>query len=212
MKARLTLLVAATTVLVLLAFLVPLALLVRQVAADRALSRAGDVVQSIVPLVGTRDRDAIRLAVSAQSVPVSVFLPDGVVLGAPAPVTPAVRLARARGSSLTVTTPAGREVVVPVVGADGTTVLRTVVADAELTRGVRRAWLTLAGLGLALIVLGLLVADRLARTFVAPIAQLSAVSHRLANAELDARADPTGPPELREVAGALNHLAGRIQG
>ena len=212
MRARLTLLVAATTVLVLLAFLVPLALLVRQVAADRALSRAGDVVQSIVPLVGTRDRDTVRLAVTAQSVPVSVFLPDGAVLGAAAPASPAVRLARARGTALTVTTAAGREVVVPVVGADGTTVLRTVVTDAELTRGVRRAWLTLAGLGLALIVLGLLVADRLARTFVAPIAQLSAVSHRLANAELDARADPSGPPELREVAGALNHLAGRIQG
>lgn len=211
MRARLTLLVAATTVLVLLAFLVPLALLVRQVAADRALSRAGDVVQSIVPVIGARDRDAIRLAVTAQAVPVSVFLPDGTVLGAAAAPTPAVRLARARGASLTVTTEAGREVVVPVIGADGTTVLRTVVTRSELTQGVRRAWLTLAGLGAVLVLLGLLVADRLSRTFVAPIAQLSAVSHRLANAELDARADPSGPPELREVAGALNHLAGRIQ-
>jgi signal transduction histidine kinase len=54
-------------------------------------------------------------------------------------------------------------------------------------------------------------ADRLARTLVSPIAELSAVSHRLANAELTARAVPAGPPELREVAGALNHLAGRIQ-
>ena len=211
MRARLTLLVAATTVLVLLAFLVPLALLVRQVAADRALSRAGDVVQSIVPVIGTRDQDAIRLAVTAQAVPVSVFLPDGTVLGAAATATPAVRLARARGASLTVTTAAGREVVVPVTGADGTTVLRTLVTEAELTQGVRRAWLTLAGLGAVLVLLGLVVADRLSRTFVAPIAQLSAVSHRLANAELDARADPSGPPELREVAGALNHLAGRIQ-
>ena len=65
MRARLTLLVAATTVLVLLAFLVPLALLVRQVAEDRALSRADDVVQTVVPLAGTGDRDAIRLAVEA---------------------------------------------------------------------------------------------------------------------------------------------------
>jgi signal transduction histidine kinase len=57
----------------------------------------------------------------------------------------------------------------------------------------------------------MLVADRLARTLVAPIADLSAVSHRLARAELSARADPAGPSEVREVAGALNHLAGRIQ-
>ena len=50
MRARLTLLVAATTVLVLLAFLVPMALLLRQVAADRALSRADDVVQTITSI------------------------------------------------------------------------------------------------------------------------------------------------------------------
>jgi hypothetical protein len=69
----------------------------------------------------------------------------------------------------------------------------------------------LAGLGLALVVLGLVVADRLARTIVAPIADLSAVSHRLARAELTARASPAGPLEVREVGTALNHLAGRIQ-
>ena len=211
MRARLTLLVAATTVLVLLAFLVPLAVLVRQVAEDRALSRADDVVQTVVPLAGTGDRDAIRLAVTAQPVPVSVFLPDGTVLGAQAERTPAVRLAAAGGRALTVAVDDGRELVVPVVGVAGRTVVRTVVSDEELRRGVDRAWLTLAALGLALVLLGLVVADRLARAITAPISQLSAVSHRLANAELTVRADPSGPAELREVAGALNHLADRIQ-
>jgi signal transduction histidine kinase len=209
-RARLTVLVAATTVLVLLAFLVPMALLVRQVAADRALSRADDVVQTIVPLVS--DPSALRLTVPVQPVPVTVFRPDGTVLGTPAEATPAVRLAAARVQAMTVVTDAGRELVVPVVGSGGgVTVVRTLVTDAELRRGVHRAWLMLAGLGLTLVLLGLLVADRLARTIVAPITQLSSVSHRLANAELTARADPAGPPELREVAGALNHLAGRIQ-
>jgi signal transduction histidine kinase len=212
MRARLTLLVAATTVLVLLAFLVPLAVLVRQVAQDRALGRADDVVQSIVPLAATGDTTALRLTVEAQTVPVTVFLPDGGVLGTPAAPTPAVRLAAARHGSLTVTTAAGQELVVPVVGAGGATVvIRTLVTDAELTRGVTRAWATLAALGVTLVLLGLFVADRLARTITRPISELSAVSHRLAGAELTARADPSGPPELREVAGALNHLAGRIQ-
>jgi signal transduction histidine kinase len=95
--------------------------------------------------------------------------------------------------------------------AGGTTVIRTVASRAEVTAGVTRAWLVLAGLGLLLVLVGLLVADRLARTLVRPITALSDVSHRLANAELTARASPSGPPELREVAGALNHLAGRIQ-
>lgn len=210
MRARLTLLVAATTVLVLLAFLVPIALLLRQVAHDQALNRANAVVQAIVPIAGG-DPGALRLAVTAAAVPVTVFLPDGTPVGAPATATPAVRLAAAKGLALTVATSAGRELVVPVVGRNGTSVVRTVVTEAELARGVSRAWLTLAGLGAALLLVGLIVADRLARTIVAPITQLSEVSHRLAGAELTARAAPTGPPELREVAGALNHLAGRIQ-
>jgi signal transduction histidine kinase len=211
MRGRLTLLVASTTLLVLIAFLVPLAVLVKQITEDRAMSRATVVVQAIVPLIGTSDPTAINLAVTSQTIPVTVFLPGGRTLGTAADRTPAVRLAEARGRSLTVANGDDREIVVPVRSGGQTTVVRTVVTSAELSRGVTQAWLVLAGLGIALVLLGLLVADRLARTIVAPISDLSAVSHRLARAELDARANPAGPPEVREVAGALNHLAGRIQ-
>ncbi|MFF5180757.1 ATP-binding protein [Micromonospora sp. NPDC000316] len=215
MRARLALLVAAVSVLTLIAFLVPLALLVRTVAEDRATVRATADAQSLVPVVGTADAATIRLTVEQLAAesgrPVSVFLPDGTVLGAPAPRTPAVALAE-RGQSLTGESAAGREVVIAVQGrADGTGVIRTVVPKQELTAGVTRAWLVLALLGVLLVLIGLAVADRLARTLVRPISELSAVSHRLANAELDARVVPAGPAELREVAGALNHLAGRIQ-
>lgn len=211
MRARLALLVAATTCLVLIAFLVPLALLVLRVAENDATSRATAQVQAVASIVGAAtDRGALEGAIAA-SPRISVFLPDGgTVLGAPAPRTPAVRLA-ALGQSLTVDTGEGREIVAPVLSEAGTAVVRIVVPRQELTRGVTRAWAGLAALGMALVLLGLVVADRLARTIVAPITELSAVSHRLARAELDARVRPTGPPELREVAGALNHLAGRIQ-
>ncbi|MFE0593204.1 sensor histidine kinase [Micromonospora echinospora] len=215
MRARLALLAAAVSVLTLVAFLVPLALLVRTVAEDRATVRATADAQSLVPVVGTADPATIRLTVEQLAVesdrPVSVFLPDGTVLGTSASRTPAVELA-ARGQSLTAESADGREVVIAVQGRpDGTGVIRTVVPSAELTAGVGRAWLVLALLGVLLVVIGLVVADRLARTLVRPISELSAVSHRLANAELDARVTPAGPTELREVAGALNHLAGRIQ-
>lgn len=211
MRRRLTVLVAATTCLVLIAFLVPLALLIRQVTEDRAIGRANDVLQTIVPQIGTSDPASLALTVQGLPLPVSVFPPDGQVLGQPAERTPAVRLARANGRSFTVDTDAGREIVVPVVSGGDTYVLRTVVPAGQLTSGVARSWLVLAGLGLALVLLGLVVADRLARSIVAPITDLSAVSHRLARAELTARASPAGPREVREVAVALNHLAGRIQ-
>lgn len=215
MRQRLALLVAATTSLMLIAFLVPLALLVRTVAEDRATVRATADVQGIVSVVGTADVDTVRLTVDQLTAesrrPVTVFMPDGTLLGAAAPRTPAVSLAM-RGRSLTADLDGGREIVVAVLGRpEGTAVIRTVVPRSEITAGVTRAWLLLSALGLVLIALGLVVADLLARSLVRPISELSNVSHRLANAELTARASPAGPPELRAVAGALNHLAGRIQ-
>ncbi|MEU9897083.1 HAMP domain-containing sensor histidine kinase [Streptomyces phaeochromogenes] len=216
MRRRLTLLVAATMCLALLAFVVPLALLLRTVAQDRATATAGADAQSLVPLVGTADPEALRTSVEHMAAearaPLTVFLADGSVLGTRAPRTSAVRLAALAGVSRTVERPDGREIVVAVLGRpDGTAVIRAFVPAAELTRGVARAWLVLAGLGVALLLLGLLVADRLSRALVSPITELSTVSHRLARADLTARARPDGPPELREVAGALNHLADRIQ-
>ncbi|MER5478906.1 HAMP domain-containing sensor histidine kinase [Streptomyces sp. NPDC002734] len=216
MRRRLALLVAATVCLTLLAFLVPLALLLRTVAADRAVVAAVADAQSLVLPVGTADpatlRDSVAQVAATSRGTVTVFLPDGSVVGTPAPRTTAVRLAARAGASRSVERPEGREIVVAVLGRpDGPAVIRVLVPAAELTRGVTRAWLALVALGLALLLFGLLVADRLSRSLVGPIAELATVSHRLAGAELSARARPVGPPEVREVAGALNHLAARIQ-
>ncbi|MFD0788349.1 two-component sensor histidine kinase, partial [Micromonospora azadirachtae] len=79
MRTRLALLVAAVSVLILIAFLVPLALLVRTVAEDRATVRATADAQSLVPVVGTADTTTIRLTVEQLAAdsgrPVSVYLP-----------------------------------------------------------------------------------------------------------------------------------------
>jgi signal transduction histidine kinase len=215
MRRRLALLVAATTSLVLVAFLVPLALLVRTVAADRAVSAATVEVESLSSLVATVDRRPLALALEQAGAsgrrPYTVFFPDGSTVGAPARRSEAVELA-ARGNSVTARVPGGREILVAVQGLPGgTAVVRTYVSDAELTRGVVRAWLILAGLGVVLLVLGLLVADRLARSLVGSARDLASVSHELAAGRLEARARTPGTPELREVSAALNHLAGRIE-
>jgi signal transduction histidine kinase len=215
MRRRLTLLVAATTSLVVVAFLVPLALLVRMVAVDRAVGVATLEVESIAPLVTTVERSPLSLALeqagAAGGPPITVFYPDGGTVGASARRSVAVDLA-AQGNSVTARVPGGREILVAVEGLPGgTTVVRTYVPDSELDRGVKRAWLILGLLGVVLLGLGLLVADRLARSLVGSTRDLAAVSHRLAAGRLDARAQPGGTPELGEVATALNHLAGRIE-
>ncbi|MFG1943586.1 ATP-binding protein [Nonomuraea sp. NPDC048826] len=206
MRRWLALLVAATTSLVLIALLVPMALLIRTVAENGAMSRATAAAESVAVSVGTAD---LPLAVERVEEPVTVFLPDGRVIGEEAERTDAVRLA-ATGRSVTADWKDGREVLVAVQSPEGTVVIRAYVSGEELLRGVREAWAGLLVLGLALVVLGIVLADRLARAMTAPIDGLARVSHRLAGGDLDARAEPGGPPEVRAVALALNHLAGRI--
>ncbi|MEU8637122.1 HAMP domain-containing sensor histidine kinase [Amycolatopsis sp. NPDC048633] len=216
MRKRLAVLVAAAMSLVLVAFLVPLALLLRSVTADRAVTAATAKAQSLTSLVATSGTASLRPAVDQLNTtaghPVTVFLPDGTVLGAPTPRTPGVALAAAQGSSLTVEDAGGREILVAVQGLPrGTAVVRAFVDRAELSRGLGAAWLLLAGLGVVLLALGVFVADRLARSIVRPVHELAAVSRRLAEGDLDARARPGGPGEVRSVAAALNLLAARIR-
>jgi signal transduction histidine kinase len=214
MRTRIILLVAATTSLVLVAFLAPLALLVRSTAADRAVSSAIVEMQAFAPLVSTVDSKTLELAVSrtnaANSHQLTVFLPDGRVVGSAAPRSAAVRLA-ATGRSLTAQASGGREVLVAVAGlSEGTAVIRAFVSDAELQRGVARSWLVLGLLGLGLLVVSVLVAHQLARNLTRPLTAVAEVSHRIAQGDLAARAGLAGPPEVRQVSAGLNLLAGRI--
>ena len=57
---RLRLLVAVTTSLVLVAFLAPLGLLVRQVAAERATNAALRQTEAVAPLLGGGDRAGLQ--------------------------------------------------------------------------------------------------------------------------------------------------------
>ncbi len=143
----------------------------------------------------------------------TVFLPGHKPLGAPAARTLAVRLAQRGAASITVADPGGRQILVAVAGlpGSGTAVVRAFVSNAELTKGVAQSWLILAGLGLLLLAVGIAVANLLVGTVTKPISELARVSHRLAAGGLEARASPAGPPEVRELASGLNHLAGRIR-
>jgi methyl-accepting chemotaxis protein len=79
-----------------------------------------------------------------------------------------------------------------------------------LRAGVARTWLVLGGLGVVLLMLALLVADRLAWSMTRPLTELAATAHRLGSGDLTARAAPGGPPEVRDVGLAVNQLARRI--
>lgn len=214
MRLRVGLLVVATTSLVLVSFLVPLALVLRTLAADRAVSAATAEAQSMAPLVTTLATASLRLTVdqvnAETSTPLTVFLPSGAEIGQPAPVSAAVRLAR-NGRSFSAEAPGGEQILVAVEGlASGTAVIRAFVPDPVLRHGVTRAWLLLGGVGLLLLVLSVLVADQLARSLIRPLVAVARVADLLAAGDLAARAAVAGPPEVRRAGTGLNRLAARI--
>ena len=98
----------------------------------------------------------------------------------------------------------------PVVVNGNTVVVVTEVPRSRLRRGVTRAWSVLSLMGLVLVGLSLVVADRLARSLTRPISELAHTAERLGAGDLTARTVPGGPDEVREVGVAVNLLAARI--
>jgi signal transduction histidine kinase len=206
--------VAATTSLVLVAFLIPLAVLIRSATFEQAVSAAIRDAGALVSVVATADRDTVALAAEQSKAvtghPFTVYYPDGTTVGDLVDASPAVELGL-QGRSLTAEADGGVEIVVAVELVEGGTgAIRTFVTDAELSDGVLGSWLVLGALGLGLVAVGVAVADRLASSLIRPISQAADVSHRLAGGQLDARAEVHGPPEAQAVAVGLNHLASRI--
>ncbi len=221
MRRRLLLLTAATTALVLAALLVPLTLLTRSHAADRATAeataRAQWVAHAIGPALASRkERPTAEQTVESVNGPglprTSLILGDDATIGpGAAEVTDAVRLARTGRAFTYEPSSGGRQVLVPVHGAaDGTAVVQVTLTRAQLYAGTLTSWLVLAGIGVGLVLLGLLLADRLGARLVGATRGLARTADRLAAGDLSARAAPEGPPELRLVAAELNRLAARI--
>jgi signal transduction histidine kinase len=224
MRRSLALVSLAVTVLVVLAFLVPLALLVRNQAADRALSSSERDVQAIAAVlavapasVGTEVTPELAenvLDAFGSRGEVSVVFPDGTTVGVPFDESPSLPQARS-GAAFTAQIPGGAEILVPVLVADApaegsTVVVRSVVSNDQLTQGVGIAWAMLGALGIFLVVVATLAADRLGRTIVRPVSALSAAARSLGDGDLDTRVTPGGPPEVAEVGEAFNTLARRL--
>ena len=214
MRRRVWLLVAATTSLVALAFIVPLSTLGASEAQALALMEATVQGRSVVPLVAAADDRAAAEAARAaarEEFPMLVTLPDGRTLGPPTSTwgggapNPAIRSTTVRQLR-----DGGAVVDQPVFRSDGTAIVSIWVTGEALRQGVTQSRLVLLLLGVILVGLSLVAADRLARSMTRPISELAAAADRLGSGDLDTVVVPAGPPEIREVGIAMNALARRI--
>lgn len=204
--------------MVTLSFLLPLASLVRDLAADRVLTRAERDAESIArfvavlaPAEGMRGAFNLLEGGELARANASVILASGEVIGSAVPIGEDLSQAR-DGVAFRAEVEGGEAVYVPLVQSDGSTsVVRVFVPADRLRQGVARSWRTLGLLGVVLLVMAVVVFDSLARSVVRSIRELSETTNRLSDGDMHARATPSGPIEVATVGHGLNRLADRFE-
>ena len=214
MRSRISWLVLATTSAVVMAFVIPLCLLVQTLAADRAMSAADQAARNVALAMAGDSRTQLEGYLgdlNRSIVPqVSVLTESGRSLGTSEDLRQDPEVQRALdGESVRVQTGEGGAVLLPVAGSRGTAVVRATVTEADLGRGVSAAWTAIVLLGLVLLALGWFIARQLGRRISEPLQEVAQTAHQLREGDLTARADVRGTPETVELARALNGLAER---
>jgi signal transduction histidine kinase len=215
-RRRLILLSAAVTTLVVLAFLVPLAVMVEQLARDRAIAGAERDAATVARVVSAADSEEVMqttfAAIGGEQLngnAVSLILPSGEVVGAP--LLPDENMERAASGAAYRSSLAGGEVVyAPFFSSGEVAVVRVYVEQAQLTHGVVRSWVTLGLLAFALVIVAMGVAAGLGRSLVGPVEDLATAARGLGSGDLTVRVEPAGPPETAAVGLEFNRLAERI--
>ncbi|GAA3196098.1 HAMP domain-containing sensor histidine kinase [Actinocorallia longicatena] len=203
----------AVTSMVALAFLIPLGLVVQEIARDKALVDAERQAAAIGPALAiTTDRTTLEKALAATPAGadgrMSLHLPDGALIG---PGKAAVPVGDAATRARTVRIGGGYVLFQPVaLGQDRTAVIEVVVAAGDLERGVHRAWAIMSLVALALVLASVAVADRLGARVVRSSQRLASAAGALGSGDLNVRVHPDGPPELVEAGQAFNSMADRV--
>ncbi|MFD0902589.1 HAMP domain-containing sensor histidine kinase [Actinomadura sediminis] len=217
MRGTLALVAFAVTTMVAVSFLLPLGLVVKQIARDRALTGAERQAASLIPVLAiTADPDVLADAVASTEAGadgrLALHLPSATV-GTPHAAPGDVAAARDGGRAFVAGLRGGEVLLRPVV-RDGApaAVVEVFVPGAELSRGVTEAWLTLAGVALALGAVAVAMGDRLATRVVRSSRRLADAAGRVGAGDLDVRVTPDGPRELRAAATAFNTMAEQVAG
>lgn len=216
MRRTFALVTAAVTSMVALAFVIPLALAVRQVAHDRALHDAERQAAALAPVLElATDHGEIAKGVAALPAGrldrIAVHLSDGTVIGQTRGRPEDVRLANAQGRDFAVPTDDGYLLLQPIALTGGRMALvEVVVPRVDVTLGVERAWTVMAVIAFGLVATSVLVADRLAARTVRASKDLAVAARKLGGGELEMRVTPAGPTELTEAGEAFNAMADRV--
>lgn len=228
MRARIMVLTAGMTALVILAFAVPLGILARQVIDDNALAKArsttvnvADFCNSGILTTDSLTRFLTRVNTRSET-HTAVLLPGGTIVGDDAHHLfsadddgPIGKGRPPHGSGGYATTEFGHDGgTVIELHADtpiGPIVVRSYLSDDHRHSGVLGWWALIGAVSLALLTIAVIAAGALSGRLVRPLADTAETAHRLAAGESESRAPTDGPEEVARVSRALNRLADRIE-
>jgi signal transduction histidine kinase len=209
----------AIAAMVVVAFAVPLGLVIKEMARDRAFSNAEREAAAVAPALSiTTDRDQLEKVVASAGADsgMAVHIPAGegkaaLDIGRQRAADKDIATIRKLGRASTTEVPGGSVLLQPVALSSGEiSVVEVFVPESEVSNGVGTAWAVLAGVGVALIVGSVAVADRLGVRMVQPAQRLVEGAHELGEGKLGARVPEEGPTELRLAAVAFNSMADQV--
>jgi signal transduction histidine kinase len=205
----------ATTSMVALALLVPLGLLVQQLARERALADAERQSAVVVAVLAvTTDPVAVERAIEtaggADAERVAVHGLAGADVGAGNADTGDIRLATSLRQSMTTGVRGGLSYLEPVDVGGATVVVEVYIPHSVLNQGVHTAWYALTAVAVGLVAASVVFGDRLAAKVVGSMRTLSRAAVALGDGDLEVRVRPSGPREVAEAGLAFNRMADRL--
>ncbi|TCM45322.1 HAMP domain-containing sensor histidine kinase [Kribbella sp. VKM Ac-2568] len=232
MRRRILLLSVGMTTLVVLAFAVPLTILLRNAAENDSLEAASYTAKNVAYYVGDRNHTAADVTAYIEAakndVPgrISVRMADGTTLGDPPPGGVAApkpvpgdhgdddgddRKGPPKISDTSTRTVAGGVATeIDVDTHNGPASVCLFLTSEELYDGLLPRILFLLAGSLLVLLLSILGAELVSRRLARPLEETARTAERLAKGDVDARAPTSGPAEVAKVGAALNGLADRI--
>lgn len=232
MRRRILLLSVGMTTLVVLAFAVPLTILLRNAAEEESLKAASYTAKNVAYYVGDQNRTAADIKAYIDGVKndapgrISVRLADGTTLGDPPPGGVAAPKPVPGGhgdddgddrrgppkisDTSTRTVAGGIATEIDVDTHAGPASVCLFLTSDELYEGLLPRILFLLAGSLLVLLLSILGAELVSRRLARPLEETARTAERLAKGDVDARAPTSGPAEVAKVGAALNGLADRI--